>query len=716
MELDVKSLVDMKKTDNIILLIAALCSIMMQANMPSFAQSARDTITTYYTIDSSKISAVRPMVQHGNDFSIDPERAAKLVSVIGEPDVMRQITLLPGVSQGMDGTLGFFVRGAGGGGNKVEIDGVALHNNSHLFGMVSALPSEMISTVDFYSGGAPMSSANLSSSLTSVMVKDAHVRNFNGSFSLSPYMTSIYTAIPVVKDKVSMRISARGSGTPYIIGAVIRNSNDLKNSSSLGITDIGGYAYDVMATLRWDISKRWSSHFMLYSTRDDLDLSASKYGRTYIDMLSYEHMFKAGVIGALSDGSRITASVSGDMSAALQRQIFKTSITPVNFYAGNVLSELDVKARYEKKSGRWNFSSGVAYKRQKFNPCSEMAGEHTSLGAAPVMSADLMSLFAEASYGEEGEYEFSAGARPNILLSSGDVLFNVDLKAMARVNITKNIGVEISGDRMTQYFHVLEGLPAGWNQTLMVPATKNLPAEVTHQAFAGLFSQFESGRNLPSSFRASVGAFYRHMNGFVSYKDARSLFTISDEDWRESTTVGRGRSYGIESALSCESRYFNLNMSYTYSRAFRQYDELNFGREFLFKFDRPHNFKLQVDVNIPSAFKQFVGLMANYSSGHLMTAVTGQMNSGLPVDIPIYNEVEEKVEMNNFRLPYYFRVDLSYNAEVKKGKNRHLFTVSIFNLLNRKNPYHYFYDYDGGKWRQLSIFPLMPSFRWALVF
>ena len=59
----------------------------------------------------------------------------------------------------------------------------------------------------------------------------------------------------------------------------------------------------------------------------------------------------------------------------------------------------------------------------------------------------------------------------------------------------------------------------------------------------------------------------------------------------------------------------------------------------------------------------------------------------------------------------YFRVDAGYSFTwVKEGSEYELF-LSVMNLLNRKNVYQYFFE--DGKWKQLSILPVMPTLRFT---
>lgn len=59
----------------------------------------------------------------------------------------------------------------------------------------------------------------------------------------------------------------------------------------------------------------------------------------------------------------------------------------------------------------------------------------------------------------------------------------------------------------------------------------------------------------------------------------------------------------------------------------------------------------------------------------------------------------------------YFRIDVAYTVKTRKNNKESEFSFSIFNLLNRQNPYTYFYE--EGEWKQLSIMPIIPTIRWT---
>jgi len=150
-------------------------------------------------------------VRRNNTYMFSLKEVTPLVSVIGETDVLRYIGTLPGVSQGMEGGLGFFVRGSNSGNNRVELDNVPIYGSAHLFGLFSTIPSDVVENVIFRSGKLPASSGNFLSSLTSISTIQPNTEKYRGSLSVSPFMTGISLNGPLIKNQLSFQIAGRMS-------------------------------------------------------------------------------------------------------------------------------------------------------------------------------------------------------------------------------------------------------------------------------------------------------------------------------------------------------------------------------------------------------------------------------------------------------------------------------------------------------------------------
>ena len=88
---------------------------------------------------------------------------------------------------------------------------------------------------------------------------------------------------------------------------------------------------------------------------------------------------------------------------------------------------------------------------------------------------------------------------------------------------------------------------------------------------------------------------------------------------------------------------------------------------------------------------------------------------------------------NGYRMADYHRADISATftpdrSKKKRSRKRQLsensWVFSIYNLYNRANPYFIFFDTEGSladgslevNAKQISLFPILPSFTWNFKF
>ena len=81
--------------------------------------------------------------------TLSMETIEALPPFVGEVDVLKSITLLPGVSTIGEASSGFNVRGGGGDQNLILLGGATLYNPSHLFGFFSSFNSSTITLTPF---------------------------------------------------------------------------------------------------------------------------------------------------------------------------------------------------------------------------------------------------------------------------------------------------------------------------------------------------------------------------------------------------------------------------------------------------------------------------------------------------------------------------------------------------------------------------------------
>ncbi len=118
------------------------------------AQSPSDTIPNQ-TLDEVIVSATgahrnlkaAEMGRH----VLGKEAILKLPVLFGEPDVVKALQTLPGVSQGIEGFTGLYVHGGDNDQNLFLYNGLPLYHVSHLGGIFSSFNVSTIRNVDFLS-------------------------------------------------------------------------------------------------------------------------------------------------------------------------------------------------------------------------------------------------------------------------------------------------------------------------------------------------------------------------------------------------------------------------------------------------------------------------------------------------------------------------------------------------------------------------------------
>jgi hypothetical protein len=165
-----------------------------------------------------------------------------------------------------------------------------------------------------------------------------------------------------------------------------------------------------------------------------------------------------------------------------------------------------------------------------------------------------------------------------------------------------------------------------------------------------------------------------------------------------------GRAYGVEVLLRKNVGKINGWLSYTYARSLVQVntatDQVNNGAWYPSNYDKPHD----------------VTLVGNYRfSRRFNTSLNFNYSTGRPITLPLakyYIDNAYRVyysDRNAYRVPDYYRVDFAVNFEgnhkIKKLAHSS-WTVAIYNLTGRRNPYSVYFQATGGqiKGYKLSIF------------
>ena len=702
-------------------LLLGLCAL--DAYSQDYGKVRRDStvnVADSLGLNEATVVALSPIAK-GTLFRYDAAQAANTISVLGEPDVLRHISSFPGVSTGVEGTLGLFVRGGDCASNGVFYDDVPVYATSHVMGFVSVFPPEMVDNVTFYQGGIPASKGNMSSSLLDVGLKKRYGEPYIGKFYVSPYMIGIYNSIPVVRDRATLQVSGRTTVIPYVLNWMNNTESDMR-------IDV----YDINAKLDVRISNSNTLDMMLFHTNDLYKYTDFEQNVSLQQW--HETIFKIGWNSQLND--LLSLHTSAYYNKMLSRQSNEEQSISSRCWMSTLGYETTISEYCANTRLTWSPTEnlycnfGASYQKQKYFLFREKRmKDFDDLFSRNNYDNSMLTAFAELSYSLDNLADVRVGVRNVNQRSGGDSFSYPDVHVLNHWYIRRNLGIELTYDYLHQHYHVLEGLPTGWSLNIKVPSDKKYDAESTSQYYGGFFWRKSFGA---VETNLTIGGYYRKMDGLLSYVDGKNAFGFYTDSWQQEVDRGRGTSYGVECALSAKSKRLMSSLSYTWSKTDRTCPNINNGVTFPFKFDRRHILNYQGSYMFAKKQRDAktvthsLGCAVTYTSGNRLTLPVGtykgysppyweQAGTGWIRPDEFYGNIYNRQVMsdkNAISTKPYFRTDVSYTMTRKSKKYTKELAFSIFNVFNVHNPYTIFRE--DGKWKQLSLIPIMPSVRWSI--
>ncbi|MDB5142775.1 MAG: TonB-dependent receptor, partial [Mucilaginibacter sp.] len=154
------------------------------------------------------ISADRP----NNDNIASPQMGVEKLNMaqinqvpvlLGERDILKTLSLLPGVKSAGEGNTGFYVRGGGADQNLILLDEATVYNASHFFGFFSTFNSDAIKDVSLYKGGMPAEFGGRLSSVLDIKMNEGNNKDYTVQGGLGLISSRIKVEGPIVQDKGS---------------------------------------------------------------------------------------------------------------------------------------------------------------------------------------------------------------------------------------------------------------------------------------------------------------------------------------------------------------------------------------------------------------------------------------------------------------------------------------------------------------------------------
>jgi hypothetical protein len=652
---------------------------------------------------------------------ISLEKVRDLPVLLGERDVLKTIQLLPGVQSGTEGAAGLYVRGGGPDQNLILLDGVPIYNANHLFGFFSIFNTDAINSVKLIKGGFPAEYGGRLSSVIDMRMKEGNSKMIHGEGGIGLIASRLTLEGPIIKDKTSFMVSGRRTYIDMLTRPMIRRASD-------GV-DGGYYFYDLNAKVNHRFSDRSRLFLSGYFGRDRF-FARDKYSSQGATS-QYEDSFDSGLqwgnsIAALRWNYIINPKFFSNTTLTYSRYNFQVSSASASKWIENGVVMYDSYSAIQYLSGiedigakidfnylpspdhyikfggshiYHTFVPGVNHFTDRFNH----AEQDTTFGSDKV--------YAHEFYGYvEDDWRISDRVKVNIgLHASGfhvnDKFYNsIQPRFSGRYLLNDRTSLKASYAHMAQYLHLLTNAGIGLPTDLWVPVTENIKPQLAHQVAAGV------SRQLSEVYEMTFETYYKSMDNLIEYQEGAS-FLGNARDWQSRVETGRGWSYGGELLLERKLGRTSGWIGYTLSWTERQFENLNFGQAFPYKFDRRHD----VSIAVTHKFNERVdvGLVWVYGTGNALTLPTERypgMNTGQYTFHG--NEIGYIESRNNYRMPAYHRLDLGVNLRKPTRWGERIWSFGLYNAYSRQNPFYLYFSYDrqqNQRLTQISLFPIIPS-------
>jgi hypothetical protein len=641
---------------------------------------------------------------------------AKLKSIpalLGEPDVIKSLVMLPGVQTVGEGTSGFNVRGGKTDQNLILIDQAPIYYPSHFFGNFFAINADIISDARLYKGSMPVRYGGRISSVLDINTRDGKTDKFSGTGGISPVSARFSLDGPFFSERSTFLFSGRTTYSNWLLDFI--NVPDLYNSKV-------GF-YDVQARLNLFLGDNDRLLLNVYGSMDKFQLQSDTnyHYENKIASLSWQHQISQRM------NSNLSLIYSG-----FGYKISDESNINMAYSMTHSLKNLNLKSHTEyfaRQGLKFEFGGDIIF--YSVNPGEREIGKYSNI--LPIYSDNENSvelgIYAGNEFHISNRLKIEAGLRLSGLLSLSNgksYIYTPDLpldedniidtaavqknsiekiyvhpeyRFSANFTVNRYSSIKLSYNKTVQYIHMLTNTTAISPTDTWKLSDKYLLPQIGHQVSAGYFRNFRN-----DAIETSVEVFYKGINNIKEYKAGADLLL---NDHLETEIInGKGKSYGAEFSVKKPGGRVNGRIDYTYSRtlirSISNYPEelMNDGEYFPANYDKPHS--LNVLLSLKASRRFIVSTTLDYSTGRPITYPVAKYKLGEQV-------ILHYSKYNQYRIPDYFRVDLSLTLEgnLKKKKPFHsTFTFSLYNITGRKNAYSVYFRSEGGNFEayKLSIF------------
>ena len=635
--------------------------------------------TSTVKIDEVEISADRLEMKtdvKAASIKITNEDLNLVPTIGGEADLAQYMQIIPGVIFTGDQGGQLYIRGGSPVQNKVLLDGMTVYSPFHSIGLFSVFDADIIKTTDVYTGGFSAEYGGRVSSIMDIKTKEGNKKRIQGKLSSNTFGSKLLLEGPFkVNGNSSFLFSGKTSyldktsellynfPMPYsytdLYGKLTFGTQTGSKANLFGFNFQDNVNYQGISDLQWNSVGIGSDFFLIPGNSPVLiegNFAYSKY-----------HITLEEASSPLRESSIIGGSMGFDFTSFLPKGKIKYGFDVYSFQT-NFLTFNSANAKIEQNENTSEFSAYINYQ----------------------YNTDKI-IFEPGFRLQKYNLETSPEPRLGIKYIVSDIL---RLK-LATGYYSQNIMSTISDRDVVNLFYGFISSPVDLPLDENGEEYKNKMQKARHIIIGG-----EYDINLKTDFQ---------VEGYI--KDFTQLTNINREmisNYDNEFIVERGIAKGVDFLLKYKNKRFYLWTVYSLG-IIQRYEQDNI---YFPHFDRRHNVNLVSSYMFGGNNSWKADARWNLGSGFPFTQTQGfyeniPFSAGINTDYINQNGDLDVIygDLNQGRLPYYHRLDLSLSKTIEFSKNTILeITVSVTNAYNRENIF-YFNRIEHERVNQLPILP-----------
>ncbi len=616
--------------------------------------------------------------------------------VLGEADVIKAITMLPGVTNAGEGASGFNVRGGAADQNLILLDEATIYNSSHLFGFFSVFNPDAIKDLKLYKGGIPARYGGRVASVLDIYQKEGNSNAFHANGGIGLVASRFLAEGPIVKEKGAFLLGGRATYAHLFLPLF-----DIDNKA---------YFYDLNTKLNYKINTNNNIYLSGYFGRDVFSISEAfknTYGNAVFNF-RWNHLF--------------SNKIFSNLSLIYSDYYYGLDLDFVKFKWNSSITNFNVKYDFKHYvSDKIKLQYGINTIYHKFNP-GEIKPSSASSGINYQKLIDKYAfenaLYIDAEHKIAKKITASYGLRYSFFLRMGQkeinhyanqqaVVFNTELqiyesaepietvfKSRSKVvqsfhnleprlavafQLNETSSIKTSYNRVSQYLHLLSNTSSPTPLDVWTPSGEYIKPQILDQVALGYFRNFKE-----NTYSLEVEGFYKNVKNRIDYIDGADL--IANNAIERVILNGKARAYGMELLLRKNEGKFKGWLAYTLSKSEQQTKGrtpqetgINNGQWYTTPYDKTHDISATASYELNKYWKFNANFL--FQTGQPTTYPNSQYE---------YNgiTVANYEPRNANRLPAYNRLDISANYTPKPNKTKGWqseWVFGIYNVYNRRN-------------------------------